>query len=191
MTEKNIESYIKVYPNWLDAKKCEQTVNELSQHDEWKQNTFYNALTKKEYSPSGNKELDITWGSLITTKEYVMQRIWDSLSEYFKELNANYFSGWQGYTEVRFHRYKMQQTMSHHCDHIHDMFDGNRKGIPTLSFVATFNDDYEGGEFVMWNDTVIEMKAGTAIIFPSCFLYPHMVQPVTKGVRYSCVSWAW
>ena len=27
------------------------------------------------------------------------------------------------------------------------------------------------------------------IIFPSIFLYPHLVKPVKKGTRYSFVSW--
>jgi hypothetical protein len=191
MIEKNIESYIKVYPNWLDAKECKQTINELSQHDEWEQHFFYNALENERLTLSGDNELDITYGNLITTKKYVMQRIWDSIYDYIKELDSDYFREWQGYTDVRFNRYKIHQTMNAHCDHIRSIFDGDRKGIPILSFVATLNDDYEGGEFVMWDDKVIEMKEGTAIIFPSCFLYPHMVRPVTKGVRYSCVSWVW
>ena len=28
------------------------------------------------------------------------------------------------------------------------------------------------------------------IIWPSTFLYPHTVKPVTKGTRYSVVAWA-
>ncbi len=33
------------------------------------------------------------------------------------------------------------------------------------------------------------LKTGDMIIFPSNFLYPHQVMPVTKGERYSIVSW--
>ena len=89
MTEKNIESYIKVYPNWLDAKKCEQTINELSEYDEWEQHVYYNALKNERLTLNGDNELDITYGNLITTKKYVMQRIWDSIYDYVKELNAS------------------------------------------------------------------------------------------------------
>ena len=28
------------------------------------------------------------------------------------------------------------------------------------------------------------------ILFPSCFMYPHEVTEVTKGERYSFISWA-
>jgi predicted 2-oxoglutarate/Fe(II)-dependent dioxygenase YbiX len=81
--------------------------------------------------------------------------------------------------------------MKEHCDHIHSMFDGTRKGIPSLSILGSLNNDYEGGELVFWQDQKIELKAGSIMIFPSNFLYPHKVVEVTKGVRYSYVSWVW
>ena len=81
--------------------------------------------------------------------------------------------------------------MELHCDHIQSMFDGERKGIPTLSIVGILNDDYEGGEFIMWEDKEIKLKTGDLLIFPSTFLYPHKVNLVTKGTRYSFVSWTW
>jgi predicted 2-oxoglutarate/Fe(II)-dependent dioxygenase YbiX len=81
--------------------------------------------------------------------------------------------------------------MAKHVDHIHSMFDGNMKGIPILSIVGMLNDDYEGGEFVMFDDKIIELKQGDILMFPSVFLYPHEVKPVTKGVRDSFVSWVW
>ena len=43
----------------------------------------------------------------------------------------------------------------------------------------------------MFTDTPVEIGKGDLLIFPSNFLYPHRVDPVTKGVRYSYVSWAW
>ena len=81
--------------------------------------------------------------------------------------------------------------MSKHCDHIKDLFEGERKGIPILSIVCVLNNNYKGGEFIMFDDYEIKFKAGDLIIFPSVFLYPHLVKPVKKGTRYSFVSWAW
>ena len=81
--------------------------------------------------------------------------------------------------------------MAKHCDHIKDMFDGDRKGIPTLSVVGLLNDNFEGGEFVMFDDYIIKLKQGDVLIFPSNFLYPHKVNPVKKGIRDSFVSWVW
>ena len=71
------------------------------------------------------------------------------------------------------------------------MFDGERKGVPILSCLGVLNNDYEGGEFVMFDDYKIDIKKGELLIFPSSFLYPHKVNPVTKGIRYSDISWVW
>ena len=43
----------------------------------------------------------------------------------------------------------------------------------------------------MFDDYVIELKQGDVLMFPSVFLYPHRVNPVTKGVRDTFVSWVW
>ena len=37
----------------------------------------------------------------------------------------------------------------------------------------------------------IDTKKGDLVIFPSSFLYPHEICKVTKGSRYSYVSWVW
>ena len=120
-----------------------------------------------------------------------MQKIWDSYLNYVKDLNFSWCSSWSGYTEVRFNRYKETRLMAEHCDHIHSIFEGERKGIPVMTALGSLNDDYTGGEFVMFEDTVIPFKAGEIKIFPSCFLFPHRIDPVTEGTRYSFVSWAW
>ena len=39
--------------------------------------------------------------------------------------------------------------------------------------------------------TTIDLSKGDIIIFPSNFMYPHKVEPVTKGIRYSYISWIW
>jgi predicted 2-oxoglutarate/Fe(II)-dependent dioxygenase YbiX len=80
--------------------------------------------------------------------------------------------------------------MALHADHIHSMFDGERKGIPILSVLGVLNDDYEGGEFYLIDEKT-DLSKGDIIIFPSNFMYPHKVEPVTKGIRYSYISWIW
>ena len=81
--------------------------------------------------------------------------------------------------------------MHWHADRVQEMFDGERKGIPTLSVVGLLNDDFEGGEFTMFEDYKIKLKTGDVLIFPSTFMYIHQVTPVVTGTRYSWVSWVW
>jgi|TARA_R100001015_G_C4616664_1_gene172848 predicted 2-oxoglutarate/Fe(II)-dependent dioxygenase YbiX len=65
----------------------------------------------------------------------------------------------------------------------------------TLSLIFFVNDDYKGGalkfkNIITNNEVEIEKKANRCIIWPSNFMYPHTVTPVTEGTRYSVVSWA-
>jgi len=96
-----------------------------------------------------------------------------------------------GSSHPNLNRYDTGTKMLPHHDHIHALFSGPVKGIPILSIVGLLNDDFEGGEFVFWNDEVIKLVAGDVLIFPSLFAYEHQVNTITKGTRYSFVSWAY
>jgi predicted 2-oxoglutarate/Fe(II)-dependent dioxygenase YbiX len=94
-------------------------------------------------------------------------------------------------TEARINRYIEGTEMKIHHDHIHSLFDGEQKGIPILSVVGVLNDDYEGGDFIFYDNTMVQLGAGDILIFHSNFLYPHKVSKVTKGERWSFVSWGY
>jgi hypothetical protein len=95
----------------------------------------------------------------------------------------------QGFSHVQVNKYPTNTMMLPHCDHIKSLYVGDYRGIPALSIVGALNDDYEGGEFYLWDDYVIPLAKGDLLIFPSLFLYPHGVRLVTKNTRYSFVSW--
>ena len=59
----------------------------------------------------------------------------------------------------------------------------------SCSFIL--NDDFEGGDFLMFDGKKLKLTTGDVIVFPSNFLYPHAVTTITKGTRYSCVSWGY
>lgn len=59
-----------------------------------------------------------------------------------------------------------------------------------LSCVIFLNDDFEGGEFVFPDLRIrIRPEPGLMVCFPSTEYYLHKVEPVTKGIRYSLVTW--
>lgn len=186
----NLEDYIKIYPK-LDKAYCEKIISEI-ENAKWQQHTFYNPQDGSYNPRSGNKELDVSWEN-ISSREDLTQKVWETISQYIlTDLNKSYFNGWSGFTHIRFNRYEETRLMALHCDHIHSMFDGNMKGIPILSVLGLLNDNFEGGEFFMFDDEKqMNLKAGDIMIFPSVFLYPHRVAPVTKGVRYAFVAWVW
>ena len=192
---KNIEHYVFHKENFLNEKYCENCINELNKCD-WKKHKWYSSASDSTQGLAGDNELEVCDENMFSWEmgkinEFIIQDLHSTIFEYIESFKFDWFDGWKGYSVIRFNRYSSGQTMLNHCDHIHDMFDGERKGIPTLSIIGILNDDYEGGEFIMFEDKKIDTKKGDLIIFPSNFLYPHEITPVTKGVRYSYVSWAW
>ena len=57
-----------------------------------------------------------------------------------------------------------------------------------MSVLLFLNDDYDGGEFQVSN-SIFNPSKGSAIIFPSNFMYPHSVSEIIKGTRWSIVTW--
>ena len=63
-----------------------------------------------------------------------------------------------------------------------------------LSIIINLNNNYEGGDLIFTDQKNKELKRlklekGSIVFFPSNFMYPHSIQPITKGTRYSIVSW--
>ncbi|HYT45789.1 MAG TPA: 2OG-Fe(II) oxygenase [Methylomirabilota bacterium] len=60
----------------------------------------------------------------------------------------------------------------------------------SISLSFSINDDYTGGMFSFFGGTHNRLAtAGKAIVFPSNFMFPHGILPITSGTRYSCVMW--
>jgi len=121
--------------------------------------------------------------------------------------SANYQSGWKfqwDWTEsCQFTKYKLNQHYGWHVDTWEKPYENQGKNIDgkirKLSTVCVLSDssEYEGGEFEfqfrnhedstkVWQVKEV-MKKGSVIVFPS-FTW-HRVKPVTKGTRYSLVTW--
>ena len=186
---KDLKKYILKLENFLSKKFCDQTIDQLKKA-EWKKHDFYNIRTDKSKPRSGYRELDVS-NEIVPNNEEIMKRLHNALEHYFTELYFTWFSGWNGYSKVRYNKYSKGQKMAIHCDHIHNLFPSREGGIPKLSCLGALNDNYTGGELVMFTDTKIKLKQGDLLIFPSNFLYPHEVKPVKKGKRYTYISWVW
>ena len=67
--------------------------------------------------------------------------------------------------------------------------------LRALTCIINLNDEYKGGELSFFDNQKkneilkINLKKGSAVFFPSNFLYPHKINPVLEGNRYSIVSW--
>ena len=65
----------------------------------------------------------------------------------------------------------------------------------SLSVIINLNEGYDGGDLVFAHQYLneemkrVSLKKGSIVAFPSNFLYPHMIEPITEGTRYSIVAW--
>jgi predicted 2-oxoglutarate/Fe(II)-dependent dioxygenase YbiX len=187
---KNLQDYVLKFPNVLDNFLCDTLLNEVEQI-KWKVNTLNNHQTKTHKSVSDGKDLDTSYDT-VNSQNKLMKNLWLVIHKYIKEfLKFNWFNSWDGFSSLKFNRYRTNKLMKEHCDHIKSLFLGETRGIPILSIVGSLNNNYEGGEFIMFQDTEYKIKAGEVLIFPSNFLYPHKVLPVKKGTRYTYSSWVY
>jgi len=88
--------------------------------------------------------------------------------------------------QSEFLMYDVKGKYETHVDVLHEHSNETRK----LTVLAFLNDDFEGGKFYIANESkrlYPEQKKGTVLVFPS--FMPHGVEPVTKGIRYSVVTW--
>ena len=98
--------------------------------------------------------------------------------------------------------WKFDITHSNQTEYLRYDVDGHYKthvdtySLPTeketrkITVLAFLNDDFEGGKLYLENGnerTYPEQKKGTVIAFPSYM--NHGVEPVTKGIRRSIVTW--
>lgn len=189
----DLNFYVKKYDNFLGENLCDETVKQLEsfKNKEWYEHVFYNRATKREVKLSGNKELSTMYTDKITTSKEIMDLYWHALHDYvFKHLAFKWFDSWESYSFLRFNKYKKNKQMAEHCDHITTIFDGTKRGVPILSVLCALNENYSGGELIMLGKKV-NFKKGDLLIFPSSFMFPHKVNPVRKGTRYSAISWVW
>lgn len=59
-----------------------------------------------------------------------------------------------------------------------------------LSCSWAMNDDYEGGEWGFFDGQYkLKLSKGDAVLFPSNSMFPHEICKVSKGTRYSIITW--
>ena len=69
-----------------------------------------------------------------------------------------------------------------------DIFSNLVKTIIEVTETVMEDKNYEGGDFIVASNE-FKTKKGSAIVFPSNFMFPHAVKKVEKGTRYSIVTW--
>lgn len=187
MNKTSLQDYVGIYHNVLDSKLCKNLVID-SDNFEW-ENFSWTDSQYKTATMEFTKQCD-TCEKIFPKYKLQINPVIENCIESYKKSYIGPIS-FAGFSPIKLNRYSVDSSLPRHIDHISSLFDGQKRGIPILSIVGLFNDDFEGGNFILWEDFVVPMKQGTIIIFPSNFLYPHRVSKIVKGIRYSFANWVW
>jgi len=131
----------------------------------------------------------------IDPKARISQIYWEELlspigcvvQSYIVEANKNWNYDIRRLEKIQMSQYGIGGHYNWHMDSKAPVNDEQRK----LSISILLNDDFEGGglEIESNKDENVLKYQGDIVVFPS-FLQ-HRVLPVTDGIRYSAVSWAY
>ena len=121
---------------------------------------------------------------------------WFNLLQFFFDVNLKQYKldlnildyHYNSIKNIEILKYENTGFYTWHVDHFHTQ-------PRTMSCILLLNNDYEGGNLCFRNpngsgEYEVDIKPNRMILWPSNFLYPHTVKPVTKGIRYSVVAWA-
>ena len=177
----NVDSYIKYYKNVVAENLCNSLINYNFPYEASKYQTHDSgAIVKQE-----RVKMSDAW----IKKESVF---YTAVKSCFEEVIVKYKTDFPLFsvgrtTDFRINKYGKGGFMSRHVDNIHHSH-GQQYGYPQVSALLYLNDDYEGGEFYVADKKFCPAK-GSAIVFPSNFMFPHEAKTVTQGTRWSVVTW--
>jgi predicted 2-oxoglutarate/Fe(II)-dependent dioxygenase YbiX len=187
-----LTDYIKVYRNFFGEEIGKDLIESTANDSErWKTHewTSYEANDPKNVkSVSLQDDLSVTCDIPENMRNYLHLSIEEGTIQYLQDLNLGTGIISQ-YSQVRINRYLTGTKMAKHHDNIISLFE-SQSGSPILTYIGVLNNEYEGGEFLMFDNLQIKLNSGDLMIFPSAFMYTHEVLPVTSGERWSFVAWS-
>jgi hypothetical protein len=181
----DLRDYILVFEDVVPADLCQQVLDEYKNDQNWMNTTTGNGLDRNVRRCDA---INITEEVVIFKNENKRREIDQQLffcaekaiwayNQKFPEAKIQQDSG---YTLLR---YQEEEFYSRHTDSF-------LQAPRAVSCSFSLNDDYAGGEWGFF-DGQIKMKPpkGSAVMFPSNFMFPHEIFKVTRGVRYSIITW--
>lgn len=181
----DVRDYIVMLEDVVPATLCDAILNEYAASNEWLDTHTKGGVAREIRSA---QTILISTDPVINLNHQIRRNLdteifscaSKAITEYkqrFPECNIEQDSGYE------LLRYRQNEFYTKHTDSFKD--------VPrAVSCSFALNDDYEGGEFSFFDRyTAVKVAKGAAIMFPSNFMYPHEIIQVTKGTRYSIITW--
>jgi len=173
-----ISKFVKRYDDMIDHNLCDKIINSTNFKEFEVAGVGDNNKNKKIrncYTKNISKEFDDDIFKIVSSSldRYCSDFKWCSFGIAIEDTGYSHLL----YKGVEGGEYKM------HVDHM-DLYPR------VLSCSLILNDNYEGGNFVFFDEEyLIEKKKGSVVMFPSNFCFPHAVTPVSNGDRHAIITW--
>jgi len=182
-----LKDYILVLEDIIPEELCDAILNEYENSNEWL-DTMVGGKGHINKEIRNCTTIEMSLNELIEKNKHVRKILDDKVFEcakkaiekYNEKFKQAHISKDSGYQLLKY------EKGGFYTQHV-DSFTNTPR---TISCSFTLNDNFNGGEFSFFdNKNIYSLKKGSAIMFPSNFLYPHSVLPVINGTRYSIVTW--
>lgn len=184
-TNNNIKNYIHVFEDVIPHELCDKIIGE------YEENEFNNAQTVGGLDSKirNCKHISLSLQDSLEKNEHVRKQIdlnlYEKISNVLISLKQIYGENLSVTEDTGYDLLKYEKD-GFYIQHT----DNHTKYPRTLSCSLCLNDDYEGGEFAFFDREIkYKLKKGSAIVFPSNFMYPHEIMPIINGTRYSIITW--
>lgn len=165
-----------VAQNAISSSFCDNIIAEYSKDE-----------TKKELPYIGDGDIDLSIRNVKRVPLQMNMGIGATLTSLGLNINNDTWKfNITHSNQTEFLMYEVGGKYEAHVDTELRHFNETRK----ITSLAILNDDFEGGQFFIMNGSnkvYPRQQKGDVIIFPSFML--HGVEPVTKGIRYTAVTW--
>jgi hypothetical protein len=183
----NLINYILILENIIPEKLCDDILKEYKNCNEWL-NTKIGSKYSIDKKIRNCTTIGISLNEVIEKNKNVRKSLDDevfkcakkSIEKYNEKFKHAHILKDSGYELLKY------EKCGFYTQHVDSFTEIPR----TISCSFILNNNFKGGEFSFFdNKLMYPLKKGSAIMFPSNFLYPHSVLPVTEGTRYSIVTW--
>ena len=174
----NITDYIICFENILDLSICDQIIKD-SENETFESAGILETKNKNNIRNCYMKKLNNKHDKKIYES---VGKILQKYAEIFFYFSTGLTTEDTGYDHLIYKGSEKGEYKTH-VDH----FDLNPR-VLSCSFIL--NDKYDGGDFSFFEGKhIVKKKAGSAVVFPSNFCFPHAVTPVTNGDRHAIITW--